>query len=179
MTTTTTDTATISPATATPAELLFGDLDQEIAATRRVLERVPDGRMDWRPHDKSMTLGRLATHLAELPRFTTTILTTDELDFAKSGYQPVVLSTTAEILALFDERAAAMRVALEAATWEALARRWTMRAGSNVFLEDRKGKLIRTVGISHSVHHRAQLGVYLRLLGVAVPGVYGPSADEM
>lgn len=126
-----------------------------------------------------MTLGRLATHIAELPHFTTTILTTDELDFATSGYEPVVLSTAAEIIALFDERAAAMRATIEATDWEALGKRWTMRAGNHVILEDRKGTLIRTIGISHIVHHRAQLGVYLRLLEVAVPGMYGPSADEM
>lgn len=166
-------------ANTTPAQLLFSDLPQEVAATRRVLAQVPDGHTDWRPHAKSMPLGRLATHVAELPRFPVMILTTDELDWATSDYKPITLSTTAEILALFDERAAAMQAALAAADWAALGKRWAMRMGSKVFIEGQKGALIRTVCLSHMVHHRAQLGVYLRLLGVAVPGVYGPSADEM
>lgn len=170
---------TSSPVTATPAQLLFADLAQEIAATRRVLERVPDGRTEWRPHDKSMTLGRLATHIAELPRFATTILSTDELDFGASGYTPVTLAMTAEIVALFDAESAKMRAAIDAMTWEAVGQRWVMRGGGQVWIDGQKGELMRTFGLSHIAHHRAQLGVYLRLLDVAVPGVYGPSADEM
>ncbi len=180
MTTPTTGTpATLSPITATPAQLLFGDLAQEIAATRRVLERVPEGHTDWRPHGKSMTLGRLATHIAELPRFATTIPTTDELDFDSIGYTPVTLATTAEVVALFDAESARMRAAIEAMTWEMVTQRWVMRGGGQVWIDGQKGQLIRTFGISHIAHHRAQLGVYLRLLDVAVPSVYGPSADEM
>jgi uncharacterized damage-inducible protein DinB len=173
-----TSTASPVPTSATPAELLFGDLATELATTRRVLERVPDGRVDWHPHEKSMSLGRLATHLAELPRFTRMLLETEELDWATSDYTPRTLETTAERLALFDVESAAMRAAVEAMTWEAVGSRWMMRAGDHVILAGPRGQLLRTIGMSHMVHHRAQLGVYLRLLGVPVPGVYGPSADE-
>jgi uncharacterized damage-inducible protein DinB len=167
-----------SPANATPAQLLFNDVPQELAATRRVLERVPDGHHEWQPHPKSMALGRLANHVAELPNFVTTILGSDELDWAKSEYKPSTVTTTAERLAAFDNCAAAMQTALDGVDWPALAKRWTMRAGDQVILDGQKGVLIRTVCISHIVHHRAQLGVYLRLLGAVVPGTYGPSADE-
>src|SRR4051812_6213084 len=171
--------APLSPATTAPARLLYPDLPQELALTRRMLERVPDGNFEWRPHGKSMTLGRLAMHLAELPGLARTILSADELDFATSGYRPRTASSTAELLAKFDELSAAMQATLDAADWTALGRRWRMRSGDAVILDDVKATLIRTVGISHMAHHRAQLGVYLRLLDVAVPGIYGPSADEM
>lgn len=179
MTTLTTDSpAALSPSTATPAQLLFGDLAQETDATRRMLERVPDEHSEWRPHGKSTTLGRLATHIAELPHLTTRILTTDDLDFGVNGYKMVTLQTVTEIVALFDTESATMRAAIEAMTWENVGQRWVMRSGEQVWIDGHKGQLIRTLGISHMAHHRAQLGVYLRLLDVAVPRVYGPSADE-
>lgn len=168
----------MSTPTATPAGVMFGDLASELAATRRVLERVPDGQNDWRPHDKSMSLGRLATHLAELPQLPLTVLTTDELDWGKIPYDPKVLETTAERLAIFDERAAKMQEALAEADWETMEKTWTMRQGDTIFLQSQKGVVIRSAGVNHMAHHRAQLGVYLRLLGVAVPRIYGPSADE-
>ena len=168
----------MSTPTATPADVMFGDLASELAATRRVLERVPDGHNDWRPHDKSMSLGRLATHLAELPQLPLLVLTTDELDWAKVPYDPKVLETTAERLAVFDERAAKMQKELAKADWETIGKTWTMRQGNMIFQQNQKGILIRSAGVSHMAHHRAQLGVYLRLLGVPVPRVYGPSADE-
>jgi uncharacterized damage-inducible protein DinB len=175
--TTNTDTA-LAKLGISPTELLFSDLPQELATTRRVLERVPEGRADWRPHEKSTPLGSLATHLAQLPRLATAVLTTDELDWAKTPFQQPTLSTTAEIVALFDKESAAMKEALAAADWATLGKRWVMRIGDHVIMDEQKGKLIRSLGVSHMAHHRAQLGVYLRLLGVAVPGVYGPSADE-
>ena len=171
-------TAPAATQTLSPAQYVFVDLEPELASTRRVLERVPDGRADWHPHEKSMSLGRLATHLAELPRFARTVLETPELDWATAGYAPRTLETTAERLALFDAESAAMRAAVEAMTWETVGSRWVMRAGDHVILQGPRGQLLRSIGMSHMVHHRAQLGVYLRLLGVPVPGVYGPSADE-
>jgi uncharacterized damage-inducible protein DinB len=168
----------MSSANATPTKLMFADIPSEFASTRRVLERVPDGNNDWHPHEKSMSLGRLATHLAELPRFGTMILTTDELDWAVQPYQPTVSETTAERLALFDDLTAKMQDELAKADWEILAKEWTMRRGDQIFAKGPKGMLIRSAGISHMAHHRAQLGVYLRLIGVPVPRVYGPSADE-
>lgn len=172
-------TTTSSPPATPPAALLYPDLERELATTRRVLERVPDGQNDWRPHEKSTTLGRLATHVAELPAFANFILGSDERDItAGGGHVPRTLETTAERLALFDENAASMRRALDASDWSALERAWTLRAGERIFVQGPKRVILRTVVLSHLFHHRAQLGVYLRLLGVAVPGVYGPSADE-
>lgn len=156
----------------------YSDIAHELASTRRILARVPDGRFDWAPHKKSMTLGRLATHLAELPRFAVVFFEGDEMDLATSGWTARTLSTTADILALFDENAAAMQAAVAAADGAALGRTWTLRNGDHVILSQQKGALIRTMGISHIVHHRGQLSVYLRLLDVPVPGLYGPSADE-
>ena len=168
----------MSSANVTPTKLMFADVTSELASTRRVLERVPDGNNDWHPHDKSMSMGRLATHLAELPRFATMILTTDELDWAVHPYEQTVLGTTAERLALFDDLATKMQAEIAKADWEALEKEWTMRQGDQVFVKGPKAVLIRSAGVSHMAHHRAQLGVYLRLLGVPVPRVYGPSADE-
>lgn len=169
---------TAMPTTDSPAQLLYPDLASELASTRRVLERVPEARADWQPHDKSFTLGRLASHVAELPNFGTLIMRTDELDFAKGAYTPLAFESTAQIVAEFDRRAGEMQQALHGATWEALGRRWVMRGGDVVYVEGVKSTLIRSFGLSHLTHHRAQLGVYLRLLGVAVPQVYGPTADE-
>jgi len=170
--------ASSTPTSATPAELLFGDLAQELATTRRMLERVPDGHEDWQPHEKSMTLGRLATHLAELPAFARHVLESDELDWTTYKYVPAVASSRSERLALFDAESASLRAAVEGMTWEAALTRWAMRAGAHVMLEAPRGQVLRTIGLSHMTHHRGQLSVYLRLLGVPVPGVYGPSADE-
>lgn len=158
---------------------LFADLDLELAATRRVLERVPYEHWDWKPHAKSFTLGRLATHLAELPRFAEAIATTDEMDMAKSGMQPSVVGSTAELVALFDERAAKMRQIVATMDQQALAGHWRLRMGDAVFLDAPRSLLLRQHGISHPVHHRAQLTVYLRMLDVPVPGLYGPSADDV
>lgn len=167
------------PGTLSPAELLYSDLDQEIAASRKMLQRVPDDRTDWKPHTKSMSLDRLATHLAELPKFAMGILTDDELDFVKNSYKGEKVSSSAERIALFDSRAAAMKQVVQGLTWTDVSRTWTIRAGSQVFIKDTKAKLFRTMGLSHMAHHRAQLSVYLRQLEIAVPGMYGPSADEM
>ena len=165
-----------APAAVPAAQLLFGDLDHELANTRRILERVPDGRGDWQPHEKSMTLGKLAAHLAELPRFPLSMLQTDDLDL--SSFRFGSYPTTADLLAAFDEGSAALRAALAAADYDALAANWTLRMGDQVLLQGPRGALVRGLGINHLVHHRAQLGVYLRLLGIPIPGLYGPSADE-
>ena len=162
----------------TPLPTLYADLDLELAATRRVLERVPYEHWEWRPHAKSFTLGRLATHLAELPRFAQVIATTDELDMAKSPMPPSTVGSTAELVALFDERAATMRQVVTSMDEKTLAGHWKLRVGDAVFLDAPRSLLLRQHGISHPVHHRAQLTVYLRLLGVPVPGLYGPSADD-
>jgi uncharacterized damage-inducible protein DinB len=126
-----------------------------------------------------MSLGRLATHVAELPKFALSIVRDDELDFMKIGYKPTTLATTAEILTLFDEGARAWQEAVAATDFAALSRPWTLRRGEHVILSLPKAGLVRSMGISHLIHHRAQLSVYLRLLHIPVPGLYGPSADEV
>ncbi|MEP6833291.1 MAG: DinB family protein [Gemmatimonas sp.] len=166
-------------ATAKPAQLLYPDLAEELATTRKMLGLVPDGHNDFKPHDKSMMLGSLATHLTQLPKFVNTILSTSELDFATTPWVEKTLSTTAERLQEFDQNAGAMSSDIHAAEWPTLEQSWTLRAGEQVYVTEPKGKLLRTFALSHMAHHRAQLGVYLRLLGIAIPGCYGPSADEM
>jgi len=161
-----------------PADTIYTDLDNELATTRRMLERFPAGQNDWRPHEKSMTLGRLAAHVAELPQYGTMIITTDEMDFATSGYKPTTYDTAEALLAVFDEKVKTLRPALAAADATVLASPWTLRNGEQVFFTRPKGELVRHMMINHLVHHRAQLGVYYRMLDVALPGSYGPSADE-
>jgi uncharacterized damage-inducible protein DinB len=158
-------------------QLLYEDLDREIASTRRVLERFPEGRGDWRPHEKSRPLGELAGHVTAIAGLGATILESDELD--RSG-RPVPISpaTAAELLALFDANVAKLRAALAKADAAALARTWRMRMGERVLVQDTKRVLLRVMVLSHLVHHRAQLGMYYRLLNVPVPSVYGPTADE-
>lgn len=156
----------------------FDDLDVEFATTRRLLERFPEGKADWKPHEKSMSLIQLAAHVAMLPNFGETVLTTDELDFATRPFTPSTARTAAELVALHDRMAASARKALETVSLEALEGKWVLRAGPQVFLEDRRGKLLRQHLVSHAAHHRGQLTVYYRMLGVPLPGIYGPTADE-
>jgi len=156
----------------------FADLDHEIALTRVMLAAVPDGRDDWTPHAKSMTLGRLASHVAEIPSLVTTTLTTTDVDVATTAFGGATHADAAERLAAFDRGVAEMRATLAAATPESMEVAWALRAGDTVFLRAPRHALVRGLGVSHLVHHRAQLGVYLRLLDVRVPGMYGPSADD-
>lgn len=153
------------------------DLDDELATTRRMLERYPDGHGTWRPHAKSRTLAQLATHVADLPNRGTTILTTDEVDVAVRTPKPQ-LDSAADLLAAFDAAAAQARAAVAAASDADLERTWTMRAGDRVLARGPKHALVRRIMLSHMIHHRAQLGDYYRLLDVPVPGMYGPSADD-
>ena len=157
--------------------VLYEDLDRELDSTRRVLERFPDGKNDWRPHEKSRTLGELAGHVAGIPGLGATILATDELD--RSG-RPAMPSagTAAELLAAFDANVAKLRAALATLDAGGLDRTWTMRMGGRVLVQNPKRVLMRVMVLSHLVHHRAQLGGYYRLLNVPVPSVYGPTADE-
>jgi uncharacterized damage-inducible protein DinB len=163
-------------AAADPA-VLYEDLDRELASTRRVLERFPDGKGDWRPHEKSRPLGELAGHIAGIPALGAMILETDELD--RSGRPaPSSFGTAAELLARYDANVAKLRAALAQLKVDGLNRTWTMRMGDRVLVQDTKRGLLRVMVLSHMVHHRAQLGVYYRLLNVPVPSVYGPTADE-
>lgn len=170
--------ADASPPSATPAELLFADLEHELGATRRVLKRAPSDHADWRPHEKSMTLAQLATHVAELPAFPTMMLAEDASEVSPSATRPGEVADADERLAIFDERAAELRERIGALTWERARGEWSLHMGGEVVLQGPRAVMVRSAGLSHMAHHRAQLGVYLRMLDVPVPGVYGPSADE-
>lgn len=163
--------------TMTPFQLLFHDAKSEMATTRRILDRVPDGNDDWRPHAKSSTLSALATHVAQLPGLGITILTKDEFDAASRSPDPK-LTSNAERLKLFDKLSGEFMSLLEKLTWNQATAKWRFRAGERTVAEGTKAQMARSIIITHMAHHRAQVGVYLRLLGVPVPGTYGPSADE-
>lgn len=159
-------------------QLAFGDLEHEIAQTRRLLERVPEARFDWRPHEKSGTLGELATHVADLFAWGAAIVTHDTYDFAATPPPQGAAAGQAALLARFDRNAGRLRDALEALDEGRLAHTWELRRGDQVLLAMPRLLAIRSMVLSHIVHHRGQLSVYLRLTGTPVPGLYGPSADE-
>ena len=157
--------------------ILLKEMDQEAQTTRKMLGRVPDDKYDWKPHEKSMTIRQLATHIAELPSWVSMALTTEELDFASNPYQPVMINSIAELLDHFERCLADGKAQLEKATEEQLLEKWTLREGDWIYSVSSKGEVIRMT-FSQIVHHRAQLGVFLRLLNIPIPGSYGPSADE-
>lgn len=157
---------------------LLPEFDHEMAGTRKTLERVPWEKRDWRPHDKSYTLGQLATHLGEVVSWGSFTLATDELDFATFDYTPPEHASVAELLDAFDRACAESRAAIAAADDATAMAIWTLRQGEQVMFALPKIAVLRSFVMSHNVHHRAQLGVYLRLLDVPVPALYGPSADE-
>jgi uncharacterized damage-inducible protein DinB len=159
------------------------EFDLEMAAARRTLERIPEDKLAWKPHEKSMLLGRLAGHIAELPGMGVNIMKDDELDFAKRAAgeparKPNVAESRKHVLELFDKNVAAVRDAIAGASDERWAGKWTLSAGERKFYEGSRMGAMRRMMMNHVIHHRAQLGVYLRLNDVAVPSVYGPSADE-
>ncbi len=162
-------------------EALLVELAMETAATRKVLERVPEDKLNWKPADKSMTLNRLATHLAEMPSWGVHALTMDELDINPPGgepYKPVELGSVADILELFDTNVAKLLEVLERTNDDDFKQPWTLKnAGVEIFTEPKIG-VLRGMVMNHSIHHRGQLSVYLRLNGVPLPAIYGPSADE-
>ena len=160
-------------------EVLFSDLDHELQTTRRMLERYPSGHGDWKPHEKSMPFGSLAAHVADIPSYGTMILNTDGLDFGANPPSPSKpRETAAELVAAFDKHVAALQASLTTMDAERADSSWTLRQGEKVFFSQPKSDLVRHMTINHLIHHRAQLGVYYRMLGVPVPGSYGPSADE-
>lgn len=153
------------------------EFDHEFAETRRALEAVPEDQFDFKPHEKSFSLHALAAHLAEVPQWVGPTLNMDTFDL-DAPYERVVPETKEQILAHFDEGTAAARKIIEETSGETLTETWRMVKGGETQLEMPKAGVLRSFIFSHNVHHRAQLGVYLRLLGVPVPGHYGPSADE-
>ena len=158
-------------------ELLKKELNAEAVTTRKMLERVPEDKWDWKPHPKSMTMEQLTTHIAELPSWVTMTLNTSELDFAAQPYEPTKIKDRAQLLELFERSVEDGKSSLAKATEADLLPDWTLRNGDQVYSTSSKYDVIR-MSFSQTIHHRAQLGVYLRLLNVPIPGSYGPSADE-
>jgi len=166
----------------TIAELLLQDFDIEIAGTRRTLERIPEDQAaaGWKPHDKSMPMGRLAMHVARLPKFATYILTMPSMDMATSKLpQPdFTFRDRATLLKTLDDSAAEARAHLAAASDADLAQKWRFSFGEHLISDAPRSTTYRLMFFNHLIHHRAQLGYDLRQLNLAVPGLYGPSADE-
>jgi uncharacterized damage-inducible protein DinB len=160
----------------TIAELLLPEFDQEIAKTRKMLALVPEDKLGYAPHPKSMTLGRLASHLAEMPQWLTMTVTTEMLE-PTPDMKGFNASTQQELLQELDTRAAIAHDHLAKASDEDLAVTWTFKWQGRVVFALPRRDVIRSMVLNHMVHHRAQLGVYLRLLDIPIPGTYGPSAD--
>lgn len=154
------------------------ELKQESVLTKKILERVPLENASWKPHDKSMTLGRLATHIAQIPRWISNIINIPDYDFATQSYLASTAASQQELMEIFQQHLDKAISDLEGATDELLNQSWTIRRGEHVFNVLVNKVAIRAWGFSHLIHHRGQLSVYLRLLDVPVPGMYGPSADE-
>ena len=160
-----------------PLQLAFGDMEYEFAVTRKMLSCVPDDCFDWRPHKKSWTMGQLAGHTVDLFWFGAVILEEDGLDMAKT-WPRTEASTQAELMAQYETYEKQLRKVLDRTTVDTLAEPWTLSHGPQVFFTEPKWVVFRRLGISHIIHHRAQLSVYLRMNDVEPPGSYGPTADE-
>ena|SRR5450432_3997917 len=151
---------------------------EEAIITRKFLTILPEDKYDWRPHAKSMSLKQIATHIAELPDWIPLGINTDVLDFAAGDYKPTEINNNAELLNCFEQNQEKAMDALSKTTDAWLQNTWTMKSGDTIFLTITKEDVIR-MAMSQTIHHRAQLGVFLRLLDIPIPGSYGPSADEM
>lgn len=162
----------------TQLEALRIELEKEAITTRKMLSQVPTDKFGWQPHPKSMTVKRLATHIAELPTWIGMTFNTDELDFENNPYTPADVNTTEELLAYFERSLEDGRKEIKAGKEEVLDKPWTLRSGKIIYSTEPKRDVLRMT-FSQIIHHRAQLGVYLRLLNIPIPGSYGPSADEM
>ncbi len=159
-------------------QLLLKELEQEAAITRKMLPLIPDDKHDWKPHEKSMTMKQLAVHIAEIPSWVGTIINTEVLDFEAQAYKPTPVNNNKELLALFEKSVTDSKAVLEKSNEDViLTKTWTMSSGKTVLLSMTKYEAIRHA-FAQTTHHRAQLGVYLRLLNIPIPGSYGPSADD-
>ena len=165
----------------THTEALLMEFDQETAHTRKSLQRIPEDRFDFKPHEKSMPLGRLASHLAEIPTWAVNSIKLDRLDLSPpegEPFQPCVYNTRDEVLAAFDKNAADARAALAGTNDDHIAKPWSLLLKGKTLFTMPRAVVLRSFVMNHTIHHRAQLGVYLRLNSVPVPAIYGPSADE-
>ena len=158
-------------------DALIAEFDHEMASTRKVLERVPEERFDWKPHQKSFSLGVLATHVATLPTWGTETLTRSEIDIGTNA-QPGSAASRSELLAAFDRNVGDARRALAGKSDAELMAMWSLKRNGKTVFSMPKTAVLRSFVLNHLIHHRAQLTVYLRLLDIPVPSIYGPSADE-
>jgi uncharacterized damage-inducible protein DinB len=159
-------------------ELLLTEFEQEAQITKKMLALVPMDKWDWAPHEKSMKMGALSTHIAELPSWVTLGLDTEELDFATAPYEPAIIKSNSDLLALLEKSYQSGKDSLIKAKEEDLTGRWILRTAETIHADMSKYEIIRH-SFSQTTHHRAQLGVYLRLLNIPLPGSYGPSADDV
>jgi uncharacterized damage-inducible protein DinB len=159
-------------------DAFIAELKQESMSTLKMLEKIPMDKAGWKSHEKSMTLGRLATHVAEIPHWISDIVLVDEYDFLTHPYNPLTASSLEELTSILQKNMTKAIADLATVDDETLGKKWCLRRGEQVFFELPKKIAIRSLGFSHLYHHRGQLSVYLRLLDIPVPGMYGPSADE-
>ena len=159
-------------------QILTAELKHEAATTRKCLERLPADKFDWKPHEKSVTLGRLAGHIVEMLLWVNVTVKEAELDFAKMDYKPTEYKDTAEMVADLDAKVDEAAEILSTAPNEAMGENWKLRNGEEIYFEMPKAAVLRGMVMNHIVHHRGQLSVYMRMLDIPVPGLYGPSADE-
>lgn len=162
----------------TIAQSMLGELDYEMANTRKTLERVPVDKLGWKPDAKSMSMGQLAGHITEMVGWGAAVLTTPSMDMGAGEHKPFIPTSQAELLSTFDQNLSALRSTLAGVSDEDMMKTWTLSVGSNVIFSLPRVGVMRTMIFNHLVHHRAQLTVYYRLNGVPVPALYGPSADE-
>lgn len=162
----------------TLGQILAAELKHEAVSIRKMLERIPDDKLAWKPHEKSMSLERVAGHIVEMLSWTKATLTEDELDFSKFDYKPKQYTASAEFVADLDANVTEAVEILNGVSNETMSENWTMRRGEKIYFTMPKAAVMRTFVMNHIVHHRGQLSVYFRLLDVPVPSIYGPSADE-
>jgi len=163
------------------SDLFLPEFDYEMVAARKTLERIPEDKLSWKPHEKSMPLGRLAGHIAELAGWAVPTIDQDSLDFMPPGqppYEPTIATSRKQVLEIFDKNREQSRRAIAGASDEHLMKSWSLLRGGQTLMTMPRVSVLRSFCINHIIHHRAQLGVYLRLNDIPVPSVYGPSADE-
>src|SRR4030095_6088936 len=159
-------------------DAFISELKHESSLTKKILERVPQDKKEWKPHEKSMTLGRLATHVAEIFHWISRVVSMDEFDFLVQGFSSYTAASQEELMTIFNEKLNKAIVDLQTMDDESFNKIWTVRRGEQIMFTTPKKIAIRGWALNHMIHHRGQLSVYLRLLDIPVPGMYGPSADE-
>ena len=159
-------------------QAMTNEIKHEGAQTKKLLERTPYEQFDWKPHERSMKLGTLAVHIAEIPKWSSRILTSTEFDFTKANYKAAEVNSTAELVQLSENNIQRAVEDFNSLSEEDLITPWTFRRGEHIIFTLPRAAAMRTLAMNHLLHHRGQLSVYLRLLNIPIPGMYGPSADE-